>query len=204
MAISGDISGTSKEKLNGKLGLETLEKRRWYRKLCCFLKILTSVSTYNTKNTNNIPLFKVNHKFIRNSPFPAAVIEWNKQDLNIRNSERLNIFKKTLLNFIRTSVSTTLNSHNPKGFKLLIRLSLASSHLREHKFEHSFQDSLNAICSCGNDIEMSAHYLLQCPNFSNERPLFLNIIGSIDKNILKRNDLQVTETLLTTIVIQTI
>ena len=141
MAISGDISGTSKEKLNGKLGLETLEKRRWYRKLCCF---------------------------------------------------------------IRTSVSTTLNSHNPKGFKLLIRLSLASSHLREHKFEHSFQDSLNAICSCGNDIEMSAHYLLQCPNFSNERPLFLNIIGSIDKNILKRNDLQVTETLLTTIVIQTI
>ena len=34
------------------------------------------------------------------------------------------------------------------------------------------------------------------PNFSNERSTFLNIIGSIDRNILTRSDPQVTETLL--------
>ena len=58
LAITGAIRGTSKEKLYDELGLETLEKRRWYRKLCCFFKIfrykcskylfniiLTSVST---------------------------------------------------------------------------------------------------------------------------------------------------------------
>ena len=39
LAITGAIRGTSKEKLYDELGLETLEKRRWYRKLCCFLKI---------------------------------------------------------------------------------------------------------------------------------------------------------------------
>ena len=145
--------------------METFEKRRWCRKLCCFFKIfiykcpnylfniiLTSVSTYNTRNTNNISLFKVKHNFFRNSFFPSALIEWNKLDLNIRNSESLNIFKKTLLNFIRPSGSTVFNCHNSKGVKLLARLILGLSYLREDKLDHSFQDSLNPICCCGNGI----------------------------------------------------
>ena len=45
-------------------------------------------------------------------------------------------------------------------------------------------------------IETSVHFLLRCPNFSNERSTFLNITGSIDRNILTRSDSQVTETLL--------
>ena len=39
LAITGAIRGTSKEKLYDELGLKTLEKRRWHRKLCCFFKI---------------------------------------------------------------------------------------------------------------------------------------------------------------------
>ena len=39
LAITGAIRKTSKEKLYNELCLETLEKRRWYRKLCCFFKI---------------------------------------------------------------------------------------------------------------------------------------------------------------------
>ena len=118
----------------------------------------------NTRNTNNIPLFKVKHNFFRNSFFPSAVIEWNKLDLNIRNSESLNIFKKTLLNFIRPSPNTVFNYHNPKGVKLLTRLRLGLSHLRERKFKYSFQGSLNPTCRCDNNIETSAYFLLHCPN----------------------------------------
>ena len=33
LAITGAISGTSKEKLDNELGLESLQNRRWYRKL---------------------------------------------------------------------------------------------------------------------------------------------------------------------------
>ena len=33
LAMTGAISGTSKEKLYQELGLESLEKRQWYRKL---------------------------------------------------------------------------------------------------------------------------------------------------------------------------
>ena len=108
----------------------------------------------------------------------------------------MNIFKKTLFNFICPSRSTVFNCHNLKGVKLLTRLRLGLSHFHEPKFKHSFQDSLNLICSCGNHIEMSAHFLLHCPNFSNERSAFLDIIGSIDRNIFTRDDSQVTQTLL--------
>ena len=180
LAITGAIRGTSKEKNYHELGLESLEKRRWYRKLCCFYKIFrsqspqylfniipTSVRPYNIRNANNIPQFKVKHIFFKNSFFPSVVIEWNKLDLNICNSEDLFIFKKKLLEYIRPSGNSVFNCHNPKGIKLLTRLRLGLSHLREHKFKHGFLDSLNPICSCGQNIEASTHFLLHCSNYSN-------------------------------------
>ena len=128
LAIKGTIKWTYKKKLYIELGLETLEKRRWYRKLLCLFKIFryqcpnypfniipTSVSTWNTKNTNNIPIFKVKHNFFQTSFFPPSIIEWNKLDQNICNPEKLNIFKKTLLKFIRLSASTVFSYHNLKG-----------------------------------------------------------------------------------------
>ena len=86
--------------------------------------------------------------------------------------------------------------HNPKGIKLLTRLRLDLSHLWEHKFKHGFLDSLNPVCSCGQGIEASTHFLLHCSNYSNERLTCLNIIRNIDSKILSKNDLKVTETLL--------
>ena len=44
LAITGAIRGTSKVKLYQELGLETLEKIRWYRKLCCFFKMFRNQS----------------------------------------------------------------------------------------------------------------------------------------------------------------
>ena len=80
LAITGAIRGTSKEKLYHELGLESLEKRRLYRKLCCFYKIFRNqspeylfniiVRPYNTRNANNIPQFKVKHNFFPKFVFP--------------------------------------------------------------------------------------------------------------------------------------
>ena len=84
----------------------------------------------------------------------------------------------------------------PKGVKLLTRLRLDLSHSREHKFKHGFLDSLDPVCSCGQDIETSTHFLLHCSNYSNERLTFLNIIRNINRNILDKNDLKVREKLL--------
>ena len=124
--------------------------------------------------------------FFQNYFFPSAVIEWKKLDQNTCNSENLNIFKKKLLKFIRPSGDSVFRCHNPKGIKLLTRPRLGLSHLREHKFKHGFLDSLNSVCSCGQDTEMSIYFLLHCSNYSNERLTFLNIIRNTERNILDK------------------
>ena len=124
--------------------------------------------------------------FFRNSHFPSIVTEWN--NLDKRNSESLSIFKKNILKFIQPSPNNIFNCHNPKGVKLLTRLRLDLSYLRDHKSKYSFQDLLNPICNCGTDVETTTHYLLHCPRFSNERLILINNIQNVDNNILNLND----------------
>ena len=88
-------------------------------------------------------------QFFKNSYFPSTIIEWNKLDSNIRNSETLDIFKSKILKFIRPTASSIFGCHNPIGVQLLTRLRLGLNHLREHIFKHGFQDTLNPLCSCG-------------------------------------------------------
>ena len=124
------------------------------------------------------------------------VIEWNKLDLNICNSESLSNFKKSLLKFKHPSGSSVFRCHNPWEVKLLTRLRLGLSHLCECKFKHGFQDSFNPVCSCRSDIETSAHFLLHCLHYLNKGSAFLNTIRNINRNIFDKNDLQITEILL--------
>ena len=148
-----------------------------------------------TRHKNSVPLFNVKHDYFKNSFFPSTVIEWNKSDTNIKNSESLALFKKRVLAFIRPCLNITFHYHNPKGLKLITMLRLGLSHLRFHKFKHSVQDTLNPICNCGT-VETTVHYLLHCPNFSNEKLIFFNKLRSIDANILSKVDSNTSKVLL--------
>ena len=77
LAITGAIRGSSREKIYQELGLESLQHRRWYRKLCYFYKIYNAKSpdylfqlippkksSYTTRNADNIPFFKFRHYFL--------------------------------------------------------------------------------------------------------------------------------------------
>ena len=91
----------------------------------------------------------------------------------------------------------TFSCRNPIGIKLITRLRLGLTHLRDHKFKHNFLDYLNPICCCGQDIETTVHYyLLHCPFFSDERSIFFNNIRSIDENVLSGKDPKISDTLL--------
>ena len=94
------------------------------------------------------------------------------------------------------SENRVYNCHNPKAIKLLPRLSIGLSHLREHKFKHSFLDTLNPICNCGEDIETTFHYLLHCPDSWHERKTLLNTVSCITPNTFDFNNDQLTEILL--------
>ena len=76
---------------------------------------------------------------------------------------------KHMFKYMRPSGSSVFNWNNPKRVKLIIRLRLGLSNLCQHKFKHSFQDSCNSICSCGNNIEMSTHFLIHFFNCRNWR-----------------------------------
>ena len=57
----------------------------------------------------------------------------------------------------------TCSNENSRRIKFITKLQLSLCHLREHKFKHSFQDSLNLFCNFSLDIESTAHCLLHCP-----------------------------------------
>ena len=106
-----------------------------------------------------------------------------KSGPELKNSLSISKFKKGLLVFIRPKASLVYNIHNPLGLKLLTRLRVNFSHLREHKFRHNFLDTLNPLCSCSLEIESTNHYLLRCPFYTDIRKTLLDniidIIGSI-------------------------
>ena len=153
--------------------------------------------SYRTRQCNKIPAINVKHNFFNNTFFLSTRMKWNKLDWEIKNSKSIVTFKKRILSFIRPSPNNTFNCHNPREIKLLSRLRLGLSHLREHKFKHSFQDSLNPFCSCGKgEVETSSHYLLHCSNYSEERLALLNTIRNIGMSILQLSDSKFTSVLL--------
>ena len=98
------------------LGLESLQRQQWQRKLCLFYKIFkenkpvylfnlipTKDSNYNTKNTDKITLLHTKYNFFKKSFLPSSVIEWNKLDPNLRSTATPSVFKKNLLKFVRPS-----------------------------------------------------------------------------------------------------
>ena len=91
---------------------------------------------------------------------------------------------KNILKFIRPSANNLFKCQNPKGIKFITRLRLGLSHLCECKFKHSFQDSLNPLCSCGLGIESTAYFLLHCSMYITERPTLLSSIKNINNNLL--------------------
>ena len=77
-------------------------------------------------------------------------------------------------------------SHS-KWVLFLTRLHVSLSHLRKHKFKHSFLDTLNTICTCGFDIELLNPFFLHYLRFTNERQsLLLKIEAIIPETFLEK------------------
>ena len=81
----------------------------------------------------------------------------NKLVPNIRSSSNYNIFRNALLKFIRPVERNIFNISHSFGIKMLTRLRLGFSHLREHRSNHRFKDTLNPLCSCSVEDEIKTH-----------------------------------------------
>ena len=63
---------------------------------------------------------------------------------------------------------------------MLTRLKLAFSDLHEHKFRHSFKDTLNPPCPCCIEVENTTSHYFLCYHFYNvNRATLMNELENI-------------------------
>ena len=188
--MTGAIQGTSREKLYEELGLHSLVERHRRNKLIFFYKIVNGLlpdyfySHLNFTSQQNYPLrsakaskimpISARAKSFKKSFFSYCVNVWNNLKTDIRNAKSISIFKKLVVS--KKHGNSLFSVYDPLGEKLLTRLRLEFSHLKEHKFRHGFADTINPMCACGANVETTEHLLLRCHFHSIQRlELFHNL-----------------------------
>ena len=133
----------------------------------------------------------IKHHFFKSSFFPSTIIEWIKLDLNLKNSRSYEIFKRKILTFVRLSSNSVFFCHNSERERekererYLTRRSLAFSRLRCHNLNIHSKIFKSKHCSCSLEVEVTRHFLLHCPNFTNDRRNILKNLHDIECSILK-------------------
>ena len=124
LATTGVIQGTSCDKLNQELDLESLKSKRWCKCLCCMYKIMTEktpnylinlipkcVPIIRTRN-NSIPTCHCQADGFKYSFYLSTLNDWFSLDISIRNLESISLFKIRLLSFIRPVQNNIYNILN--------------------------------------------------------------------------------------------
>ena len=97
--------------------------------------------------------------------------------------------------FIRSTANSTFGTNDVSSLKLLTRLRVGFSHLREHKFKHNFQDTLNPLCPCSLEVEDTYQFFMRCQNFSNQQNVLFDDLNSINLEILKMSENEIMQVL---------
>ena len=125
--------------------------------------------------------FSCRTEFYKNTFVPNSIFEWNNLIPNVRKSESFAQFRKRLLTKVRPTQNSVFMIRDSTGLKLLTRLRLGLSQLKEHKFNHNFENTINPLCPCSLDTESVSHFFLRCHNYSELRLNLKNELRRIDE-----------------------
>ena len=188
LAVSGCWKGTNTDKIYEELGWESLDQRRFFRRLVMFYKIINDLtpeylkqplpkSQCRTRSTdvNFIPYRTDRHS---NSFYPNSILSWNNIGAELRNAKSIAIFKRNLLNIIRPAKKSIYNIHDT-GIKWIFQLRVELSHLRAHKKRHNFADTPTDICKCLKSPETTQHFILECSLFDFHRSSINKLLENI-------------------------
>ena len=151
---------------------------------------------YNTRKYSKIRENLRRTETFSNSFLPQTIREWNKLDTSICQAPSYSVFRKALVDFIRPTPNSTFGTNDVSGLKLLIRLRVGFSHLREHEFKHIFQGRLNPLCPCSSEAEDTYHYFMCSQNLSDQRNVLFDGLNSINSEILKMSEKEIVWVLL--------
>ena len=140
LAITSAIKSISQVKLYNELGLQSLEFRQWFRKLCLFFMIKKTGITEYLKAT--ISHLRMLPHFITEKMYSNILIFYILFKNGTNKKIRIFLsFKTSLLEIGQPTAKPTYNPiHNPTGLKFLTWIRLGLSHLNKHKFKQNFQD----------------------------------------------------------------
>ena len=183
LAVTGTWRGTSRANLYAELGWESLNLRRWCRRLTLLYKILNNLtpsymiepipplrqSNYTLRNPDVIGRIMARTEKFKSSFYPSCLTEWNELDPEIRLAPSVTVFKKKLLSIIRPPAKSVFGIHDPMGLSHLTQLRVGLSKLNFHKFRHDFKDTVNPMCPTNDGVEDTEHFLLLCPSFAVQR-----------------------------------
>ena len=154
LAVSDAWRRTNTEKLYEELWWGILYYRRWYRRLCHFIsfKIIIDFYTSTLRYHRNVLFIIICIELMYIKPMLKAPIgslayfqncmrEWNQLDESIKSSPTASVFKRELMRLIRPPETSLFGFHDIEAIRLLARLRVEFSDLREHRFRHNFQCS---------------------------------------------------------------
>ena len=79
--------------------------------------------------------------------------------MKICDSAAFETLRKYKMTFFGPSQNNIFKLHNQLETKLSTHFRDDLSPLKNHKFQHNFQNSVNFLGSCGNGIESTVHFL---------------------------------------------
>ena len=193
LAITGAWKGTSRDKIYEELGWESLNDRRWSRRLVLFFKFINELAPEYTRHP--IPRIRWSNYALRNqavvgrinarterfesSFYPNCLKEWNSLASEIRELPTVSSFKKRLSSIIRPTQKPIYGIYDPKGVAILTQLRVGLSKLNSHKFNHNFRDTVDPMCLINDGIEDTEHFLLQCHAYEDQRRELLGTVNEV-------------------------
>ena len=92
------------------------------------------------------------------------------------------IFRANLIKILQTIPNSIFGIFNAVGCKLITRLWLGLSHLKEHRFNHNFNNCINCLCTCSLAAESTVHFFRHCNHYNSDRIALLNDRNSVDRS----------------------
>ena len=194
--ITGTVKGTSHERLYNESGFVPLKVRRDRHKLILYSKfvnnmlpnhisqrfpnLVSDTNPYHLRRPLEREMPRCRTELYKNSYFPCTTNLWNALPDNIKLQTSISAFKR-LLSRNDITIPPYYFIGERKSQIIHCRLRLNMSDLNHDLFRRHLSE--NQACSCGNSKEDATHYLLNCPQFANERNTSINTLPPLSRRI---------------------
>ena len=139
-----------------------------------------NVINISLRNRSDIPPLTRTNRY-ENSLFPYTIKAWKELDEEVKWKPSIQSFNKSLFDFKRPLGYPLFGTCDKFGIRLLTKIIVEFSDLRDHRFNHAFNCE-SPICAWGIDTETSVHFFLRYPRYPLLRAILLSKISNIIHN----------------------